>query len=65
MDKESRVAFINAQVACALADIAGMQAANAQRAIEGLSPAYGEQDFNSVQHNYMIGHNTVIEYLRD
>jgi hypothetical protein len=62
---EARAAFIHAQAACATAEIAAMQAANQQRAAEGNSPAYGEDAFMAVQSRYMIGHNDVIDYLRD
>jgi len=64
MDHLARVAFVNAQTACALADIESMKAANAERAAQGLANAYGEQDFLNVQSRYMIGHNAVIEFLR-
>ena len=65
MGKEERVAFINAQTACALAEIAAMQAENTQRAIEGYSPAYNYDAFMQVQNTYLISWNAVIEYLRN
>lgn len=60
-----RCAFIHAQVACALAEIAGMQATNAALAMQGAPPVYNYQDFFAIPDRYMIGHNAVIEYLRN
>lgn len=65
MNTEARAAFIHAQAVCALAEIAAMQACNQQRAAVGDSPAYTEEHFRAVECQYVIGHNAVIEYLRD
>ena len=62
---EKRAAFINAQAACAMAEIQGMVAENQHRLSLGLSIAYDYDAFMAVQERYMIGHNAVIEYLRD
>lgn len=64
MDTEARAAFINAQAACAMAEIAAMQAENQHRLSLGYSIAYDHDAFMQVQNTYMIGHNAVIEYLR-
>ena len=64
MDHASRIAFINAQVVCALAEIEGMKAENKERERNGLALAYGEKDFQDVQLRFMISHNAVIDYLR-
>ena len=65
MNIEARAAFIQAQAACAMAEIAAMQAANQHRLSLGHSIAYDEDAFMAVQNRYLIGHNEVIEYLRD
>lgn len=65
MSSERRAAFIQAQAACAMAEIAGMQAENQHRLSLGHSIAYGHDAFMAVQDSYLIGHNAVIEYLRD
>lgn len=64
MDHAARCAFVHAQVACAMAEIAAMQAKNAQCEYEGVSAEYDAADFRAIENRYMIGHNTVIEYLR-
>jgi hypothetical protein len=58
-----KVAYVLAQVACANAEIAGMQAENQLRALSGFLPAYGEKEFVAVIERYTIGHNAVIGYL--
>lgn len=63
MNPEERVAFINAQVACALIDLAGMQAENRQREMEGKSLAYTEDAFQVMKRGYCIDHNAVVSYL--
>jgi hypothetical protein len=65
MDKESRIAFVHAQVACALAEIAAMQSENQTDLTQGRIPHWNYQAFMDVQNKYLIGHNSVIEYLRD
>lgn len=65
MTPEGKAAFIMAQAACAMARIAGMQAENQHRVACGGSIAYGEEAFAQVEAEYMIGHNAVIDYLRD
>lgn len=66
MDQAARVAFIQAQVVCALAEIEGMKAENAHYALcNGGAVKYGEEAFNSVPVRYGLDHNSVILYLRD
>lgn len=65
MDQAARVAYINAQIVCAQAEIAGMVAFNMQRAALGESMAYDEEEFLKIPIKYGIDHNSVIEYLRD
>ena len=64
MDHAARCVFVQAQVACALAEIASMQAANQYRLALGQTIAYDEAAFIAVQDRYLIGHNAVIDYLR-
>lgn len=64
MSPEARVAFIQAQCVCALARIEGMKAENQHRLSLGHSIAYDAEAFATVESEYMIGHNAVIEYLR-
>lgn len=64
MDQAARVAFIQAQTVCALAEIEGMKAENWERHLNGLALAYGVEDFLKVPERYGISHNQVIEYLR-
>ncbi|MCB1466598.1 MAG: hypothetical protein KDK08_05500 [Rhizobiaceae bacterium] len=65
MDHAARVTFIQAQVACMMAELEAMKAENRVREIQGLSPTYGEQQFLALQEKYLVSHNAVIEYLRD
>lgn len=65
MDHAARVAFVQAQTVCAMAEIEAMKAANRQREIVDASPAYTEDDFRNVPGRFQISWNTVIEYLRE
>lgn len=64
MTPEQQAAYIMAQAACAIAEVAGMQAENQQRAASGLSPAYTEQAFNDVVARNGVHHNAVISFFR-
>ena len=61
MDEQMRCAFIHTQVACAMAEIAAMQAAN----LSSIGARYTWDDFMAIQDKYIIGHNTVISYLTE
>jgi hypothetical protein len=65
MDHAARVAFVQAQTVCALAEIEGMKAENQHRLSLGHSIAYDHAAFMAVPDTYQIGWNTVIDYLRD
>ena len=65
MTAEQKAAFINAQAACAMAEIAGMQAANIERRAHGYSLAYDESAFAAVPDRYGIGHNAVVTFFHD
>lgn len=60
-----RVAYINTQVACFLAELEGMKAANQIRAHREESPAYDELDFSRLESKYQLGCNDVVKYLTD
>lgn len=64
MDKDQRVAYINAQTACVNAIVSGMNAENMNRAVRGESPAYVEKDFLDVLASHHIQHNDVISYFQ-
>jgi hypothetical protein len=59
----ARVAYINAQVACALARIEGMKAENVHYLQNNGRVKYGEDAFNAVPDEFGISHNAVISYL--
>lgn len=58
-----RVAFVQAQVACMLAELEGMKAANREAAASGRSPDYHPSDFFALPDRYTVGHNAVIAFL--
>ena len=64
MISEERAAFINSQVACALIDLAGMQAENTARQILGQAPAYQEDSFQVMMRKYLIEHNEVLTFFQ-
>lgn len=64
MTPEQQAAFIIAQAACAMAEIAGMQAENQVRSHRGETPAYNESSFQSVIEHNLVGHNAVISFFR-
>lgn len=63
MTDEMKVAFIMAQVVCAMAAIEAMKAANIERMGRGEALAYNELAFRNIENEYFIGHNTVIGYF--
>lgn len=64
MTTEQQAAFVMAQAACAMAEIAGMQAENQSRIQRGESLAYVENDFAAVIGRNGIGHNDVLTMFR-
>lgn len=64
MTPEQQAAFIMAQVAIAMARIAGMQAENQYRAIIGMAPVYRESNFQEAANEDVLGHNAVISFFR-
>ena len=65
MTPEQKAAYIQAQAACAMAEIAGMQAENMQREHRGESMAYVEDDFVEIPNKYGIHTNAVIVFFHD
>lgn len=64
MTTEQQAAFVMAKAACAMAEIAAMQAANQHRLSLGMSIAYDEDAFNAVILRNGIGHNDVLGMFR-
>lgn len=64
MHQEEKPAYIMAMVACALAEIAGMQATNQSCALSGQHPTYTRGDFADVIDRHGLHHNAVLELLR-
>lgn len=62
---EKRVAFINAQAVCAQAELQALYWENILAMRQGKEPPNGPEKFRAIDGQFMIGHNTVIEYLRD
>ncbi len=65
MDKEQRIAFINSQIVCAMAEIEGMKAENHGRVHRGEAIAYVDEDFFGIVDKFGLSHNRVIMYLSD
>lgn len=65
MRGEEKVAYVNAMTACALAEIAAMQAANAHMAIIGEGPVYDAQHFRDVPDRFGIHHNAVLSLFHE
>ncbi len=51
-------------VAAALIELESMKAANIQRQSQGLSPAYGEEQFRELLSIYSLGYNENIDKSR-
>jgi cytochrome c-type biogenesis protein CcmH len=64
MTQEQKAAYVIAMAACAMAEIAGMQAENQNRAHRGESVAYTEDAFRAVIESNGIHHNAVIGMFR-
>lgn len=63
MNKEQKVAFIQAQTVCAYATIEGMKAENQHRLSLGQTIAYDEEAFFKVASQYGLEHNQVLLFL--
>lgn len=60
MTDEQKAAYVNAQAACAMAEIAGMQALNQYRLARGEAIAYSDEAFDAIPNKYGIHHNAVL-----
>jgi hypothetical protein len=60
MTSAQAAAYIIAQAACATAEIAAMEAANANARRHDVTPRYDEQHFLAVPEKYGIHHNAVL-----
>lgn len=66
MDLAERVAFVQTQTVCAIAEIEGMKAANEwARQDKRYTQPYTEADFRAVPDRYQLGWNDVLTYLSD
>jgi len=65
MTPEQSAAFVNSQVACALAEIEMMKAANHERLSSGEALAYNDESFAEIQDRFGIGRNAVVQVMRN
>ncbi len=65
MDIDQKVAFIQSQTVCALAEIEGMKAENQQRVCRGEYPSYTAEEFFAVPGKYGMAHNDVVMFFKD
>lgn len=64
MTPEQQAAYVMAQAACAMAELAAMQLENELAAKTGGEPRNGPEDFLSIELRYGINHNAVIGFFR-
>ena len=60
MTPEQQAAYVIAMAACAMAEIAAMQAANQERTARGESLAFNESAFRGIITSNRIHHNAVL-----
>ncbi len=65
MTPEQSAAYINAQTACALAEIEAMKAANRDAELKGDVPRFGWGDFINIPDRYGIHHNAVVSSFQE
>jgi len=58
-----KLAYVISQSACAYIRAQAMIAENQLREMQGLAPAYGEDDFMALIDDFCIGHNSVLSYM--
>ena len=63
MTPEQQAAYIMAQTAAVQAEIAGMQAENTFREMQGKTIAYDHEAFRSLIDQYGISHNAVVSFF--
>lgn len=64
MTPEQAAAFVIAQAACAMAEVAAMQAQDRAWEKAGLNQ-YSEFDYRAVVNKFCIGHNAVMQLFQD
>lgn len=64
MTPEQAAAFVIAQAACAMAEIAGMQAQDRAWEKAGVD-TYSDVNYRAVINKYCIGHNAVLQCFQD
>ncbi len=64
MTPEQKAAFVMAQAACAMAEIAGMQAQDRIHLAAGYN-TNTDVDYQRVIEKYCIGHNAVISFFQE
>ena len=65
MTQQQAAAYIFAQAMCAQAEIAGMQAVNAQYVARGEEPPRSEAEFTAMIDRYGISHNAVLRLFEE
>lgn len=63
MDQAARIAYVQAQTICALAEIEGMRAANAIAMWNLQPPPHDKAAFDEVPGKYQLHHNQVVSFL--
>lgn len=63
MELPARVAFVNSQVACMLAELEAMKLANELDIKAGRPLTNHPADFQNLDARFGLGHNTVVQYL--
>lgn len=63
MTPEQQAAYVMAQAAALNAEVAGMQAENWMREMQGHTIAYGEDAFQDAINRYGVHHNAVIGFF--
>lgn len=62
---DTKIAYINSQVACAMIEAMGMQADNDYAKSIGEHPKWFKGDFDALMSKYGIHHNAVLTYLQE
>jgi len=60
MTPEQAAAYVNAQAACVVAEVAAMQRSNDDHARRGLNQPFDDADFSALIDRYCVGHNAVL-----
>jgi hypothetical protein len=64
MTPEQRIAYIQAQIACAMIELEGMKAENAIAEYNHDLPPFDGASFKKLIEEYGISHNQVISFLQ-